>query len=444
MSQSATPASDSDNDLGAAAAWYAMHGIPVFPCKPRAKEPLTRHGFKDATTDLARVDSWWRERPDANIGIPTGAVSGLIAVDIDPRNAGNDSLDELFAKHGRFPDTAEQMTGGGGRHYVFKAPVVCKSKVLAPGIDLKGDGGYIVAAPSIHPSDAPYEWDGIAGEKALLKPADAPAWLLERIAASAKEKGATADRSPSSRAPRFRTRDNGETWRRGERNIRLTSLAGAVRRCGLCAAAMQAALLEENRQRCAPPLQEKEVKKIAGSVARYPVGAPLSGSSSPGAFSPHGYESALEALLDVVRFTADLPEFTILLFHVERSLGFGKQSDCTSLSQMTDGIFSQRLNTWIRKGCGRQKAAVIRANKALAAPDRQFLNVRRRSTPQSGNQPTEYEVNWEVLTRYIAQRKTEAIPPLVPQRDKPLVSKRDKALVSQRDTHNHYLGLEGE
>lgn len=98
--------------LGAAAASYATHGIPVFPCKPQAKEPLTPHGFKDATVDLTRIAAWWKEWPDANIGMPTGARTGLLVLDIDPRNGGDDSLDELRAKHGPLPDTAEQMTGG--------------------------------------------------------------------------------------------------------------------------------------------------------------------------------------------------------------------------------------------------------------------------------------------------------------------------------------------
>lgn len=423
--------SDTGKDLGAAAAWYAGQGVPVFPCKSRTKKPLTRHGFKDATTDLARIGTWWRRSPDANIGIPTGGASGLMAVDIDPRNGGEDSLDELLAIHGAFPETAEQMTGGGGRHIIFReSGIIPSTKVLAPGIDLKGEGGYIVVAPSIHPSGNRYQWDGVEGVAALLKPAAAPAWLLERITAVP-----TVARVQSPGARIIQTPNEGEKWRPGERNTRLTSLAGAVRRCGMTRAAMEAALLEENLQRCDPPLDTVEVRKIAGSVARYPAEVSPSGSNLE-AFIPLGYESAFAALLDVLRFAADLPEFRVLLFHVERSLGYGKQSDCTSLSQMVEGILSRKLNTWVRKGCGLKKAAVVRANKSLARPDRQFLRVRRRSSPENGNEPTEYELNWEMLTRYIAEkRKQQPIPPLVSQPDKPLVS--------QRDTHNHYQGGKG-
>src|SRR4029453_3214113 len=74
-----------------AALRYAESGLPLFPSVPRAKHPLTQHGFKDATTAPARIQQWWRQTPDANIGIATGSVSGLLVVDIDPRNGGDES-----------------------------------------------------------------------------------------------------------------------------------------------------------------------------------------------------------------------------------------------------------------------------------------------------------------------------------------------------------------
>jgi hypothetical protein len=165
-------------NLLTAALWYAGHGFPVFPCRPRGKEPITEHGFRDATTDQQKIRQWWTETPAANIGMPTGAVSGLIVLDIDPRNGGEEALETLIRQHGRLPETAEQITGGGGRHYVFRhpgRPVKCGS--LAPGVDIKGDGGYIIVAPSIHSSGRAYTWDGIAGAKALLSLAEAPGFL---------------------------------------------------------------------------------------------------------------------------------------------------------------------------------------------------------------------------------------------------------------------------
>lgn len=258
-------------DMKGAALWYARNGFPIFPlqwpigvgcscakrdCHSPGKHPLTPNGFKDAITDLVKIAEWWDCWPTANIGVPTGAASGLLAVDIDPRNGGDVSFDELTAKNGRFPDTAEQITGGGGRHIVFRDPGVPVVKELAPGIDLKGEGGYIVVAPSMHTSGNRYRWDGIAGPKALLHPAEVPAWLLDRVTAA--RSGARAESIA-----------DGETWAEGVRNKRLTSVAGTMRRRGLSREAIEAALLVENRRRCDPPLPEAEVRSIAESVASY-------------------------------------------------------------------------------------------------------------------------------------------------------------------------------
>ncbi len=245
------------SDFQTAAAWYAEHGFPVFPCKPRSKQPLTEHGFKDATTDQKRVTEWWQEWHYANIAMPTGAASGLLAVDIDPRNGGDKALAELKAEHGRLPDTAEQITGGGGRHIIFRHPGIPVPKALAPGIDLKGDGGYIVVPLSIHPNGRPYRWDGPKGRNALLSPAEMPSWLRERIAAAGH--GGTRSKPVAEIA---------EKWIPGNRNNLLTSLAGKIRRCGLSPQAIEAALLVENSQRC-PPLSDDEVTSIARSVGRY-------------------------------------------------------------------------------------------------------------------------------------------------------------------------------
>ena len=141
------------------ALWYGKEGLPVFPihsairgkcscgtadCDKIAKHPRTPHGFKDATTDRAQIAAWWRKWPDANIGVPTGASSRLIVIDIDPRHGGEESWKNLRANR-KIPRTAKQRTGGGGRHIIFRNPGGRVPKELAPGIDLKGNGGYIVS-----------------------------------------------------------------------------------------------------------------------------------------------------------------------------------------------------------------------------------------------------------------------------------------------------------
>lgn len=171
-----------------AALAYAKQGWHVHPlhwvrdkacscgrdCQHPGKHPLTTHGFKDGTTDPLKIHEWWTKWPQANIGVATGA-SRLVVVDVDPRNNGDEELEGLLAKHGALPDTRLSLTGGGGFHYVFNVPfglVPPRSWVAAQGVEIKADGGYIVAPPSTHVLGQ-YLWD--SGRPKDL--ADAPEWL---------------------------------------------------------------------------------------------------------------------------------------------------------------------------------------------------------------------------------------------------------------------------
>lgn len=171
---------------------YAKAKWPVFPlhsikdgvctcklgasCHSPGKHPRTATGFKEGTTDASVITAWWKSHPDSNIGL---WCKGLIVVDVDPRNGGDVSLDELFSsvadKHGF--DTLTAITGGGGRHYLFSAPddaaYDCKP---VPGIEIKSAGGLIVVAPSIHMSGRRYEWEDDA-----IPVAPAPRWILDLI-----------------------------------------------------------------------------------------------------------------------------------------------------------------------------------------------------------------------------------------------------------------------
>ncbi len=146
-------------------------GWPVFPVTPGAKTPLTAHGFHDASTDSEQIEAWWTQWPDANIGIPTGAVSGLIAIDADVKNGqpGKESFYKL-----KLPHTRTSRTPTGGWHAIYKYPgVEIRNRTgLLPGIDVRGDGGYIVVPPS-KVNGAYYSWlnelEPVAVPEALLK-----------------------------------------------------------------------------------------------------------------------------------------------------------------------------------------------------------------------------------------------------------------------------------
>lgn len=248
-------------DLLNAALAYAAAGWPVFPCEPRGKKPLTPNGFKDATTDPATIRARWARCPDANLGLPTGERSGVLVLDLDRKN-GHDGVAELQTlakKHGTIPRTACARTAGGGLHLLFRhVPGIGNRTGILPGVDVRGEGGYIVAPPSVGANGTAYAW-AVEPSEALV---DCPAWGLDLI------RGANG-----AERPRHEPLAPGELIPQGERNDRLFRLAASLRAKGLSEPAIRAALLEENRLRCDPPLPAGEVEKIAESAGRYPEGS---------------------------------------------------------------------------------------------------------------------------------------------------------------------------
>lgn len=183
---------------------YAADGWHIFPvqwvqngkcscgneCGRVGKHPLTKHGYLDATTDRLQLEEWWGRWPAANIGLATGK-SGVVALDIDPRNDGDASLGELEAKNGGLPRTRTNLTGGGGQHYIFHVvpgEPPPRSWKPAQGVEVVSDTGYIILPPSSHLLGT-YRWD--VGQPD--KPAAAPKWITE----SPKRAPGKKSRSPS-------------------------------------------------------------------------------------------------------------------------------------------------------------------------------------------------------------------------------------------------------
>lgn len=154
-------------------------------CKP-AKHPLILKGVNGASTDPDKIKRWWAMWPQANIGIRTGRESGLLVLDVDPRNGGDRSLAQLQSLNGNLPYTLVVKTGGGGGHFYFRypGPIRLKGKLSEfPGLDIKADGGYVVAPPSRHVSGGVYHWQR---DWLTAGIAPVPEWLLELIRAEAK------------------------------------------------------------------------------------------------------------------------------------------------------------------------------------------------------------------------------------------------------------------
>src|SRR5215207_3167062 len=115
------PKSQRQSAMLRAALSYAARGVPVFPCEPSGKRPLTANGFWEATTNERRIRAWWGRWPQANVGVPTGRASGLLVLDVDA-SEGLESLAELELLLGQPPPTARAITGNGGEHLYFRTP----------------------------------------------------------------------------------------------------------------------------------------------------------------------------------------------------------------------------------------------------------------------------------------------------------------------------------
>lgn len=246
-------------------------GLRIVPLQPAeagntrsGKLPLTTHGVKDATADFQELARIVGDR-QCNFGVATGIVSGVVVLDIDPRNGGDASLHELEQQHGALPDTWTVATGGGGRHYYFRAPKrLMKKRTVAPGVDFLAEGAYAVAPPSFHGSGKRYTWKHAPRAIELAK-------LPSKWLAFLRVGSTTPKEQPRKKVQKDDHREQ-EIMVEGSRNDELTRLAGQMRQTGLEEAELVAALRAINKRRCKPPLPDDEVRAIAQSVARYHAG----------------------------------------------------------------------------------------------------------------------------------------------------------------------------
>jgi hypothetical protein len=166
-----------------AALHYAGNEVPIFPvwnptekggcacpkgpdCQNAAKHPigfLAPQGLRDASTDPDQIREWWSRYPAANIGMPTGAWSGIVVLDVDIEKGGFESLLALVRRHGVLPWTRVVHTEGGLLQLYFEHPDIhMRSSVgkMGPGLDFHGDGGSVLLPPSMYAKNKAYAWQG--------------------------------------------------------------------------------------------------------------------------------------------------------------------------------------------------------------------------------------------------------------------------------------------
>jgi hypothetical protein len=240
---------------------YAAHGWSIIPIRSGDKRPLIRwEEFQYRRPRVEEVQAWFSGWPEAGIGIVTGCVSGLVVLDIDFQHGGEASLERLERGHGRLPATVECRSGGGGRHLYFAHPGgLLRNKVgFAPGVDVRGDGGYVVAPPSRHASGVRYAWVGDR-RPGMVDLAPLPNWVLRPVIEQPGRLG-----HPIAHWRRLVR----EGVREGDRNNTIASLAGHLLRHRVDAPVVMEVLLCWNRVRCQPPLADEEVVSVVESITR--------------------------------------------------------------------------------------------------------------------------------------------------------------------------------
>ena len=238
-----------------AALRHAERGRPVFPADPWSKRPLTDHGFKDATLDRDVIRRWFdRPRPPM-LAMPTGAISRLVVLDQDGEE-GAESRRELERRHGPLPRTASAVTPSGGQHFYLAHPggeIPNSAGRLGPGLDVRGDGGYVVVPPSVAASGRRYEVD----EEAATAPL--PVWLLALLRGPTNGTGRATPTTEWLRIVR-------DGLAEGERNDGLARLTGHLLR-RYVDVDLVGELVTLVNGRCRPPLDIEEVDQIVESIA---------------------------------------------------------------------------------------------------------------------------------------------------------------------------------
>lgn len=253
-----------DNKYLAAALHYAQDlGWSVFPVSEKTKKPYTPHGCKDAKKDVQAIKAWWKRYPNASIGVATGLPSHLLVIDLDiDENKGLDGMRELREwekAHKELPDTVSAITGRGGSHFYYKYDGSEKYKNRAgilDGIDVRGDGGYIIAPPSLHPNGTEYQWENDPDDTEMSEITDTVKEFLSI--------GKTASSAEIFKLP--------DKIGAGKRNDTIYRFACSMQSKGASDPTILSACLSENAVRCTPPLTENEVKQLVSSALKYQKG----------------------------------------------------------------------------------------------------------------------------------------------------------------------------
>ena len=249
------------NCLDAAIKYATKYNWAVFPVDAESKRPLTPHGCKDAKKSVGAIRHWWKKWPNANVGIATGSISGLIVIDEDLDREkdidGFQSIRRWERVNGELPETASVITGRGGCHlyYRYNGSDINNRAGLIEGVDVRGEGGYVVAPPSIHPNGTEYQWEYSPDDTDIADLDDTVKLLLSSGKTDVKAPFKMPTKIPS-----------------GERNETLFKLACSFQAQGMSDETVRASVMAANETQCDVPLDPREVDQIISSALTYQKG----------------------------------------------------------------------------------------------------------------------------------------------------------------------------
>lgn len=245
---------------------YAERGWRVFPLRINSKLPPRGLFWRDqATTEEDRLRLWFGAASDYNIAVTTGTASRLVVIDVDSQNNGLENWGRWCVEHDFTPTTYAVRTPSGGMHYYYRTTEPYKTFTgLLPGVDVRGEGGYVAAPPSAIDSCAYTVMDPDEDIEPL------PTLLADFLPLVAETPSEPPKPQPV-----------GQYVHEGGRNSYLTKVAGRLRRIGLNEESIESALHGENLIRCDPPLPQSEVRIIARSIGRYDPADPITVPDTP-------------------------------------------------------------------------------------------------------------------------------------------------------------------
>ena len=262
-----------DNDLselGQAAVWYCENGFAIIPLQARGKAPVMKHGLNDWFSDPEDAQKLWTQQPNLNIGVVCGSPShGLLVFDFDideeREKDGYATLSQWEKSQGELPETAVAITGSGGMHYLYRTDRTNIRPSANPelGVDVRCDGGYIVAPPSIHPNGRRYEWQDHPEDTPIATATGAVYDFLDHV-----QRNGGHDETRN---------DNGKfklpsKIKKGYRDKTLFRYASHLRAIGRSDSEILTTVMGANFMRCDPPMDSKDVERIVRSACKYERG----------------------------------------------------------------------------------------------------------------------------------------------------------------------------